>query len=222
MPTLKINDTTINFTVRGSYKVEINPENGARQWRMEIFAGPNAVKPAQYHELIPLLLSSSLAFTDEEGIARQVEISDMIHVTGVLQGFPILSVAIAEPHFDATSDDDIEITGTLMFMSGIEVININFTTTLANFNTTDGFIGQFGRSLTGHLVQTGGVASYGIWSFTIPNWRNPMPRVGSWIWFSVEYTDKTGIPVQVFGSGRPTTPPRLAGDTLSITLEEAL
>ena len=215
-PKIYINSTEIFWTIRDSYQLAINPDNGARQWTMQIWAGPSALKTEQYSQLIPLLLSSTLTYEDEEGITRQVIVTDTIRITGVLQGYPIISLTVAEPGFDETTKaDDPEITGTLD--------GIPFKTKLSNYSVRPGLIGQFTPSITGKIIQSPRVIEYKTWSLIINDWHNnPIPQVGSTCILVVQYTTKDGVTVNDVGIGKLTSPASLSGGKLSITLQEEL
>jgi hypothetical protein len=215
VPKLYVNGTEIRLTLRGTYEFQINPENGKRQWSMEIYAGDNSLKPAQYQELIPLLTSSPLTFRDEEGTDRVVKIPESIRVQGVLNGLPVLSVTLEEPGFEDTEDEfNPEITGTFAGAA--------FTAKLSDYTETPGFVGQFQRSITGKIIPSPAVTQYATWSLTIPKWNGPALSAGSTYSFSFSYQNTEGGTAHKSGSGRLIAPPSLSGASLSVTIEEDL
>jgi hypothetical protein len=179
VPKLYLNGTEIDFTLYGTYEFQINP-NGKRQWSMEIYAGGNAVKPAQYHQLIALLASSPLTFGDEEGIEHAVKISEAIRVQGVLNGMPILSVTLEEPGFEDTEDEfNPEISGTFA--------GVAFTAKLSDYGETLGLVGEFQRAITGKIISSGAITQYRIWNLTIPQWNGPSLTMGADYSFGFSY-----------------------------------
>jgi hypothetical protein len=213
VPKLYLNGTEIHFTVYGTYEVHINPENSKRQWEMNIYAGDSAMKPAQYQELIALLTSSALTFTDEEGTDHAVKVSEPIRVQGVLNGLPILSVTLEEPGFEDTEDEfNPEINGTFAGTA--------FTAKLSDYAETPGLVGEFQRAITGKIISSSVIRQYATWGLTIPQWNGPSLTLGAAYSFSFSYQDSNGETVAKSGSGRLISPPSITGKSLSVTIEE--
>ena len=221
IPKLRLNGTEIHFTLRGTYEIRVNPKNDKRQWSLDIYAGDSAIKLAQYRELISRLTSSSLTFTDDEGIGHAVKVSEPIRIQGVLNGLPVLSVILEEPgfeeepRFEETEDEfNPEISG---IFAGTA-----FIAKLSDYGERLNAIGEFQRAITGKIVSSGVVGQYAAWTLTIPQWRGPPLTLGMAYSFSFSYQDINGKTVTHFGTGRLISPPNISGEALAVTIEEDL
>jgi hypothetical protein len=222
-PKLYINSTEVHFTIRESYETEINPSNGKKKWEFEIYGGPNIYYPAQFDSIVSEILASSqagtLTFTEaNSSVPVLVKVSDNLKVTGSMQGYPIISLSVEEPGFDADADDgnadDVKIYGNLG--------SSYFEGTLSDYGETTGLVGEVQRALTGRMIPSPVARQYLISSLVIKNWRNrPMPKVGDRWRFTLSYRDTdTGAVFIRRGDGRIVNPPSLSGMTLSVEIQE--
>jgi hypothetical protein len=182
---------------------------------MNIYAGDNALKPAQYTQILALLTTGLHEYQAEDGVTYQVKVTGAPTIAGVLHGVPVISVTLAEPGFDDDSDEfDPEITGTLA--------GVAFTAKLSDYQESWGVVGEFQRSITGKIIASSTVAQYAIWNLKIPKWSGPSLTVGANYAFNFSYQAENGDTVNKSGSGKLIGAPSLSGVSLSVQLEEDL
>lgn len=214
VPRLYLDGTEIYFTVRDTYELEVNPQNGRRQWSMEIFAGPSIMKPGQYTEIAPLLTASPHTFIAEDGSSYQVRVENNWRVVSLLSGHPIISVTLTEPGFndEKAGGSDIEITGTFAGYS--------FTAKLSDYSCPTQLFGQMTRSLAGTLKKSVFFSEYLEHTLSLP-WISGFDtlRHGAQYSFNFSYADTDGVYRTVAGSGLLTQNSR-SGDKITVTLTQ--
>ena len=217
VPKIYLDGTEINFTVKDSYELELNPVSNKRQWSMEIWAGPNYFKPEQYSQIMALLTSGTHTYIAEDGNSYEVKVSGNPSVSGVLQGYPIISVTFTEPGFDdEDSGDDIEITGTL----GLR----QFVAKLSDYSEDYAPFGEMTRTINGNMVTSdspylGDYRTYSLRLEAWDSWENKTRR-GYSLSLSFTYTDpKTGNNISIYRNGYVVSRSR-SGNTITLNFEQ--
>jgi hypothetical protein len=227
VPKLYINSTEVYFTIRDSYDVEINPSNGKRKWKFDIYGGPNIFHSAQYQPIIDEILTASqagtLTFTEADSETPvSVKVSGNISVTGIMRGLPIITVSVEEPGFsddsglDTASINDVTIYGNFG--------GVYFEGKLSDYSESIVLVGELQRAITGKIIPSQTALQYLVSSLSIPNWHNkPMPKIGERWRFTLSYRDKATDTVFIRrGGGRIVNSPNLNGMTLMVEIQENL
>ena len=213
VPKIYLDGTEINFTIRDSYDLELNPVNGKRQWSMDIWAGPNHFKPEQYDQIMALLTSGTHTYIAEDGVSYTVKVSGNPRISGVLQGYPVISLTLAEPGFEDEEDsgDDVEITGTFAGHA--------FTAKLSDYSSMPAEFGESVRNVVGGILFSDHYGEFNVWAITLPWWAGADSlRRGQTYSFNFSYIDADGVAQSQGGTGILKDRSR-SGNKVQLTLE---